>query len=149
MKSANIISLNETHFVQKDTLTPTMMGITQDVSIFPHDCNNAGGEVALIINKKFMLEEIVLNCDCEILAVTISKPTKLHIMSLYRPLATPMCKFTDELLNIVSKLKETPTYIVGDFNEDISMTCKRHCCSMLTLKGFKQMVKNLQQIVEH
>ena len=21
------------------------------------------------------------------------------------------------------------------------MTCKRHCCSMLTLKGFKQMVK--------
>ena len=34
-----------------------------------------------------------------------------------------------------------PTCIVGDFNEDKSMTCKRHCCSMLTLKGFKQMVK--------
>ena len=33
-KSANIISLNETHFGQKDTLTPKMMGITQNVSIF-------------------------------------------------------------------------------------------------------------------
>ena len=52
MKSANIISLNETHFVQKDTLTLKMMGIAQDVSIFRHDCNNAGSGVALIINKK-------------------------------------------------------------------------------------------------
>ena len=34
MKSAHIISLDETHLVQKDTLTPEMMGITQDVSIF-------------------------------------------------------------------------------------------------------------------
>ena len=118
-----------------------MMGITQDVSIFRHDHNNAGGVVALIINKKFIPEETVLNCDCEILAVKISEPKKLHIVSAYRPPSTPMCKFTDELLNIVSKLKETPTCIVGDFNEDISMTCKRHCCSMLTLKGFKQMVK--------
>ena len=51
MKSANILSLNETHFGQKDTLTPKMMGITQNVSIFLHDCNNAGGGVALIIKK--------------------------------------------------------------------------------------------------
>ena len=34
MKSAHIISLNETHLVQKETLTPKMMGLTQDVSIF-------------------------------------------------------------------------------------------------------------------
>ena len=120
-----------------------MMGLTQDVSIFQHDHNNAGGEVAL------MPKEIVLNCDCKILAVMISEPTKLHIISVYRPSSTPISKFTDELLNIVSKLKETPTCIEGDFNEDISMTCKQHCCSMLTLIGFKEMVKNLQQIVEH
>ena len=88
-----------------------------------------------------MPEEIVLNCDCEILAVKISQPTKLHIISVYRPPSTPISKFTDELLNIASKLKETPTCIVGDFNEDISMTCQRHCSSMLTLIGFKQMVK--------
>ena len=34
IKSAQIISLNETHVVQKDTLTPKMMGLTQDISIF-------------------------------------------------------------------------------------------------------------------
>ena len=62
-----------------------MMGITQDVSIFQNNHNNAGGGVALIINKKFVPEEIVLNCDWEILAVKISEPTKLHIMSVYRP----------------------------------------------------------------
>ena len=88
-----------------------------------------------------MPEEIVLNCDCEILAVKISELTKLHTISVYRPPSTPMCKFTDELSNIVSKLKEAPTCIVGDFHEDISMTCKKHCCSMLMLTGFKQMVK--------
>ena len=88
-----------------------------------------------------MPEEILLNCDCEILAVKISEPTKLHIVCVYRPPSTPIPKFTDELLNIVSKLKEMPTCIVGDFNEDISMTGKGHCCYLLTLKGFKQMVK--------
>ena len=69
---------------------------------------------------------MIVNTSCE-----DSEPTKLHII----------CKFTDELLHIVSKLKETPTCMVEDFNEDISMTGKRHCCSMLTLKGFKQIVK--------
>ena len=92
-----------------------------------------------------MQEEIVLNCDCKILAVKICEPTKLHIVSVYRPPSTPISKFTDELLNIVSKLKETPTCTVEDFNEDISMTCKRHCCCMLTLIGFKQMVKNYKR----
>ena len=96
-----------------------------------------------------MPEEIELNYDCEILAVKISEPIKLHVVSVYKPPSTPISKFTDELLHTVSKLKEMPTCIVGNFNEDIFMTCKRHCCSMLTLKGFKQMVKNLQQIVEH
>ena len=118
-----------------------MMGITQDVSIFRHDRNNAVGGVALIIHKKFMPEKIVLNSDCEILDVKISEPTKLHIISLYRPPSTPISKFTDELLNIASKLNKTPRCIVGDFNEDISITCQRHCSSMLTLIGFKQIVK--------
>ena len=32
IKSANIISLNETHFGENDTLTPKMMGIIQNAS---------------------------------------------------------------------------------------------------------------------
>ena len=88
-----------------------------------------------------MPEEIALNCDCEVLAVKIAKPRKRHVVSVYRPPSTLMGKFTDELLKIVSKLKEIPTCIVGDLNEDTSITCKRHCCSLLTLNGFKQMAK--------
>ena len=57
MKFANIISLNETHFRENDTLTPKIMGIIQNVSIFWHDHNNSGGGVALIINRKFMPEK--------------------------------------------------------------------------------------------
>ena len=34
MKSASIISLKETHFGENDTLTPKMMDIIQNVSIF-------------------------------------------------------------------------------------------------------------------
>ena len=88
MKSAHIISPDETHFGEKDTLTPKMMGIIQNVSIFQHDHNNSDGGVALIINKKFMPEEIALNCDCEVLVVKIAKPRKLHIVSVYRPPST-------------------------------------------------------------
>ena len=114
MKSAHIISLNQTHLVQKDTITLKMMGLTQDVSIFQHHCNNSGGGVALIIIKKFMPEEIVLNCNCEILAVKISEPTETTYCICIQTTINTYSKFTDELLNIVSKLKETPTCIVGD-----------------------------------
>ena len=58
MKSANIISLNETHFGENDTLTPKMMGIIQNILIFQHTHNNSGGGVALIINKKIMPEKM-------------------------------------------------------------------------------------------
>ena len=69
---------------KKNTLTPKMMGIIQNVSIFQHDHNKFRWWVALIINKKFMPEEIALNCDCEVLAAKISKPTKLNIVSVYK-----------------------------------------------------------------
>ena len=152
MISADIISLNKTYFWENDTLTSKIMGIIQNGSIFWYDHNNSGGGVILMLNKKLMPEQISLNCDCKVLAVKISKPTKLHIVSVYRPPSTPMCKFTDELLKIVSKLKEIPTCIVGDFNGNISITCKRHCCSMLTWNGFKQMVKkptDSETLIDH
>ena len=52
-----------------------------------------------------MPEKIALNYDCEALAIKISKPTKLHIVSVYRPPSTPICKFTDELLKDCFKTK--------------------------------------------
>ena len=51
-KNLHIISLNETHLGHSDTLTPDMMGIGKDVLIVHCDCNDRGGGVALIVNKK-------------------------------------------------------------------------------------------------
>ena len=31
-------------------------------------------------------------------------------------------------------------HIVGDFNEDVEVTSNTHCCTMLRLQDFKQMV---------
>ena len=62
-----------------------------------------------------MPEEIVLNCDSEMLAVNISEPTKLHIVSVYRPPSTPMCKFTDELLKHCFKTKRNTNMHSGRF----------------------------------
>ena len=31
-------------------------------------------------------------------------------------------------------------YIVGDFNEDVSITSNTCCCTMLRLQGFQQMI---------
>ena len=58
MKSANIVTLNEMHFGENNTLTPKMMCIIQNVSIYWHDHNNSGGGVALIINKKSCLKKL-------------------------------------------------------------------------------------------
>ena len=40
-------------------------------------------------------------------------------------------------INTVWKLLHVPTCIVGDFNEDVSITSNTHCCAMFRLQGFK------------
>ena len=49
-QNADIIALNETHLQHSDTLTPDMIGLSQDRFIFHCYHNNRGGGVALIIN---------------------------------------------------------------------------------------------------
>ena len=47
-KNADIIALNETHLGHADTLTPQMIGISQDRFIVHCDCNNKEREVGLL-----------------------------------------------------------------------------------------------------
>ena len=49
--NADIIALNETHLQHTDTLTPDMIGLSQDRLIVCCDRNNRGGGVALVINR--------------------------------------------------------------------------------------------------
>ena len=47
------------------------------------------------------------------------------------------------ILEIIAQFQHVPTCIVGDLNENVSITSNTHCCAMFTLQAFKQMVSKL------
>ena len=44
------------------------------------------------------------------------------------------------MLEIIAQIQYVQTCIVGDFNEDVSITSNMHCCTMCRSQGLKQMV---------
>ena len=62
------------------------------------------------------------------------------VVSVYRPPSTPIDVFMNHMLAIIAQFHHIPTCIVGDFNEDVSITSNIHCCAMFTSQAFKQMV---------
>ena len=44
------------------------------------------------------------------------------------------------MLEIITKFQHVPTCIVGDFNEDVSITSYTCCCAMFRLQAFKQII---------
>ena len=139
-QDADIISLNETHLGHSDTLTPDMMGISKDMFVVCCDCNNRGGGVDLIVSTNLNPKQIRMNKIWEIVLVEISDPIQMIVISIYRPPSTPIDMFMNHMLDIIAQFKHVPTCIVGDFNEDISITSNMCCCTMFRLQGFKQMV---------
>ena len=104
------------------------------------DCNNRGGGVALIVNEKLNPKQIRINTILEIVAVKISEPIQMIVVSVYRPPSTPIDVFMNHMLQIIAQFQHVPTCVVGDFNEDISITSNTHCCGMFRLQAFKQIV---------
>ena len=139
-QNADIIALNETHLGHTDTLTPQMIGVSQDRFIVHCDCNNKGGGVALIIKTNLKPKHIRINTILEILVVEISEPIHMIVISLYRPPSTPLDMFINNMLHIITQFQNIPICIVGDFNEDVSITSNTHCCTTLRLQGFQQMI---------
>ena len=137
---ADIISLNETHLRHSDTLTPDMMGISKDMFIVCCDHNNRRGGVALIVNTNLHPKQIRMNTILEIVVVEISEPIQIIVVSVYRPPSTPIDMFMNVMLEITAQFQYVPTCIVGNFNEDVSVTSNTHCCTMFRLQGFKEMV---------
>ena len=86
-KNSDIISLNETHLGHSDTLTTDMMSISEDVLIVHCDHNKRGSGVALIVNKKLNPKQIRINTILEIVAVKISEPIQMIVVSLIRLLS--------------------------------------------------------------
>ena len=139
-QNTNIISLNETHLGHSDTLTPDMMGINKDMFIVHGDHNNRGGGVALIVNSKLNCKQIRINTILEIVDLEISEPIQMIFISVYRPPMTPVDVFMKHMLEIIAQFHHVWTYIVGDFNEDVSIILNMCCCKMLRLQGLKQIV---------
>ena len=138
-QNADIIALNETHLQHSHTLTPDMMGLSQDRFIVCCDRNNRGGVVALIVNTNLNPTHIRMNTILEIV-VEISEPIQMIVIPAYRPPSTPIDVFMNNMLEIIAQFQNVPTCIVGDFNEDVSITSNTCCCTMLRLQGFRQMV---------
>ena len=120
-QNADIIALNETHLQHSDTLTD-MMGLTQDRFIVHCDYNNKGGGVALIVNTNLNPKQIRMKTILEIVVVEINEPIQMIVVSVYRPPSTPIDVFMNNMLEIIAQFQNVPTCIVGDFNEDVSIT---------------------------
>ena len=140
LKLSDIISLNETHLAEHDPLNAQMMNIMSDVSVFHCDCNNFGGGVALIVNNNLNPIPITVDASIELVDVKICTPTEIIIISVYGPTATPICEFRYKMAQIAKQFTNMATCIVGDINEDITLTSDKQCCSTLEVHGFKQMV---------
>ena len=145
--------MNETHLGHTDRLTPQMIGVSQDRFIVHCDHNNKGGGVALIIKTNLKPKHIRINTILEILVVEISEPIHMIVISLYRPPSTPLDMFINNMLHIITQFQNIPICIVGDFNEDVSITSNTHCCTTLRLQGFEQMTSKLTHdtgtIIDH
>ena len=139
-QNKDIISLNETHLGHNNTLTPDMIGINKDMFIVHCDYNNRGSGVALMVNTKLNPKQIRMNTILEIVVVEINGPIQMIVMSVDRPPSTPIDVFMNQMLEIITQFQNIPTCIVGDFNEDVSITLNTRCCKMLRLQGFKQMI---------
>ena len=62
------------------------------------------------------------------------------VIPVYRPPSKSIDVFMNHMLEIIAQFQHVPTCIVGDFNEDVSITSKTCCCTILRLQGFKQMI---------
>ena len=81
-----------------------------------------------------------MNTILDIVAVQISEPIQMIVISIYRPPSTPIDVFMNNMLDIIAQFQNIPTCIVGDFNEAASITSNTHCCTMFRLQGFQQMI---------
>ena len=81
-----------------------------------------------------------MNTILEIVVVEISEPMQMIVISVYRPPTTPSDVFINNMLEIIAQFQNVPICVVGDLNEDVSITSNTHCCTMFRLQGLKQMI---------
>ena len=81
-----------------------------------------------------------MNTILDSVAVQINEPIQMIVISVYRPPSTPIDVFMNNMLDIIAQFQNVPTCILGDLNEDVSITSNTCCCTMFRLQGFQQMI---------
>ena len=94
-----------------------------------------GGGIAIIISKKLHPQKFSIETTCELVSVRICAPQDIVYISVYRPPLTSMCSFAKEMNEIIKLFEGTELCIIGDINEDVSISENRTCCLLFKSKG--------------
>ena len=97
-----------------DTLTPDMIGLSQDRFIVHCDHNNREGGVALVINTNLNPKHIRMETILEILVVQISASMQIIVISVYRLPSTPLDVFINGMLEVIAQFQNVPICLIGD-----------------------------------
>ena len=138
VKLADILCINETHLSTSDQLQCNMLNLEQDMEIYQKDRNNNGGGVAVFIDKKLKPQEVSIETTCELVAVKISAPQDIILISVYRPPSFSICSFCKEMDKIIRLFQGIEICVIGDMNEDVFTTDKKTCCSLFKSRGLHQ-----------
>ena len=94
-----------------------------------------------MINRNLNPKHIRMETILEIVVVQIHVPMQIIVISVYRPPSTPLDVFINGMLDITTQVKNVPICVLGDLNEDVSITSNTCCCAMFKSQGLQQMIK--------
>ncbi|XP_037388473.1 uncharacterized protein LOC108441827 [Pygocentrus nattereri] len=116
----HFLALTETWITPMNSATPTALSSAFHFSHSPQQSGRHGG-TGLFLSQKWRFTLLAFShlsiSSFEYHAVTVSFPTKIHIIVLYRP-PSPLGYFNDELDTLLSlfSIDETPLILFGNFN---------------------------------
>ena len=118
-----------------------MISLSQDRFIVHCDHNNRGVGVALMINtnlnpRTYQNANDFVNCCC-----TDQCTNGNNCNISFQTTITPLDVFINGMLEVIAQFQNVPICVVGDLNEDVSITSNTHCCTMFKLQGLQQMIK--------
>ena len=131
---SDIICINETHLSKTDPFESNMLNLGENMQIYHKDRDMYGGGVAIVINKKLHPQEISIETTCELVSVRICAPQDIVLICVYQPPSTSMCSFAKEMNEIIKLFEGTELCIIGDINEDVSLSENRTCCLLFKSK---------------
>ena len=129
VKSSDIICINETHMSKTDPFESNMLNLGEHMEIYCKDRDMYSGGVAVVINKKLNPQEVCIETRCELVSIRICAPEEIVLICVYQPTSTSMCSFAKEMNDIIKLFEDTELCIVGDINEDVSLS-ENTCCSL-------------------